>query len=56
MNDIPVFKFSYDDKWFNIYAEGRVEFQPVAPSLKGSRIIINRIPTLVATELERNSK
>lgn len=54
--DLPVFEFSYDDKWFNIYAEGRIEVQPIAPSLKGSRIIVNRIPMHVARELERNTK
>jgi len=54
--NLPVFEFSYKDKWFNIYREGRIEVQPIAPSLKGSRIVINRLPLLIARELERNNK
>lgn len=51
MNNLPIFEFAYDDKWFNIYEEGRVEVQEIAPSLKGSRVVINRLPILIVKEL-----
>lgn len=51
---LPIFEFSYEGKWFNIYAEGRVEVQEAAPCFKDAKIIVNRLPQHVMRELERN--
>lgn len=54
--NLPVFEFTHDDKRYKIYYHGTVEVTPIEPELKGAKIIINRLPQLVATKLERNSK